>query len=96
LPGALLMLGASVMLFGSPLPAWAQNGLNCGAAASVGLLLASCVQMSEAARNARLWLLFAAAAFVGGTIFEINLGLLIVGLGTMSLMLNRGRRLVGN
>ena len=92
LPGALLMLAASVLLFGTPLPGWAQHALNGGAAAALGLLLASSLQMADAARKARLWFLFAVAAFVGSAVWQLNFGLLLVGLGAASVLANRGQK----
>ena len=92
LPGAGLMLGASAMLFDRPLPAWAVEGMNGGAAASLGLLLASSLQMAESARTARLWPLFAAAAFAGSVIFQFNFVLLLAGLGVLSVIVNRGNK----
>lgn len=91
-PGALLMLAASALLFGQALPAWAMNGLNGGAAASLGLLLASTLQMAGSARNARLWPVFAAAAFAGSAVLQMNFMLLLLSLSAASILANRSRK----
>jgi len=94
LPGALMMLAATILLFGTPLPGWALNGMNGGAAAALGLLLASSLQMAGPARKARLWLPFATAAFLGSTIFQVNFVVLLLGLGAVSVLANRGQKVV--
>jgi chromate transporter len=91
LPGALLMMAASILLFGAPLPIWALNGMNGAAAAALGLLLASSLQMASSARQARLWLPFTVAAFVG-TALQVNFVVLLVGLGAASVVANRGQK----
>ena len=94
LPGALLMLAASVLLFGQALPAWAMQALDGGAAAALGLLLASSLQMAQSARKARLWLPFAMAAFLGSAILQLNFVGLLASLGAASVFANRGQKVV--
>ena len=89
-----MMLAASVVLFATPLPAWAMSGLNGGAAAALGLLLASSIQMTQGARKARLWLPFAAVAFAGSAMLQLNFVLALVGLGAASVAVNHSWKVV--
>lgn len=89
-PGAVVMLVASVFLFGHTWPLWLSAALAGASAAVLGLLLANVAQMMPAARKSRCWLLIALASFLGSAVLQANVIVVLLICGGASVWLNRG------
>ncbi len=93
LPGALMVFVLSAVMFSMQFPTWVYGGLAGGAAAALGVLLLTGVQMAESARKARFWYVTLGAAFLASAVFDLSFPLVLLTLGTLSLLANlpRGR-----
>jgi chromate transporter len=92
LPGTLLILLASHFLFGSEQPAWLTGSLRGLYLAALALIISSCVRMRSSVRGARFGATLAGLAFLAGGLLGLDLLLVVLVLGSLSLLLNRPER----
>ena len=88
-PGFVCALILSFLMFGLPRPAWANGAVYTLSASAFGLFIFTSLKALPTSRKARLGPLLTAVAFVAHGLLAINLLLVLLGVGAVSLLLNR-------
>jgi chromate transport protein ChrA len=89
LPGVLIAIVLSFLIFGFERPAWANGAIHGLSAGALALFFVNSMRTLPSSRKARLGPLAVVAAFLAHAIFEVDLLLVLAGCGAVSLLLNR-------
>jgi chromate transporter len=89
LPGTVLILLASAFLFGAERAAWLNGGLRGIYLAALALIVTTCLRMLPSIRGARFGVVLAGLAFVASGPLGLELLVVLLVLGLLSLALNR-------
>jgi chromate transporter len=89
LPGVVVALLLSMLIFGGPRPAWANGAIAALSASAFGLFFYVSARNLPASRKTRLGPLFVALAFVAHALLHVDLFVVLLGVGAASLLVNR-------
>ncbi len=92
LPGAIIMFVAGALYREHGDKAWATAALKGVAAASVGLILSTVVQLSEKSLNGRFDFLFVAATVIAVNAFHVSVPVALIGLGALAILWHRPKK----
>jgi len=92
LPGAVLGLVLSVMLLNGERPAWVNSALRGFSCAALGLIIANSLRTAGSIGKARFGPLLVGVTIVAHGLIGIDLLTVFLGVGGVSLLLNRPRR----
>jgi chromate transport protein ChrA len=92
LPGVLIALALSVIVYTASLPVWATGAIQGISASSLGLFCLICLRNMPETRKVRLGPLVAIAAFVSQGLLQMDLLVVMACLGAVSILCNRPRR----
>jgi chromate transport protein ChrA len=88
-PGILIALVLSILLFGGPRPAWVNGAIYALSACAFGLFMYTSVRTLPDSRKTRLGPVIVVLAFVLHGLLAVDLFVVLLGLGAVSLLLNR-------
>lgn len=88
LPGVLVTLVLSVLVFGTARPPWVMGAMEGLGAGALALLVVNVIQMIPSARGVRLGALVAFGAFMANGVLGIDLLAVLVSLSLLSLFCN--------
>ena len=91
LPGMLVTLALSALVFGATRPPWVEGAMQGLAAAALALLVVNVIQMAPSARGVRLGAPVAILAFAASGLLGLGLLTVLVSLSLVSLAFNRPR-----
>ncbi|RBP16805.1 chromate transporter [Roseiarcus fermentans] len=92
LPGAIIMFVVGVLYREHGAYAWTTAALKGVAAASVGLVLATVVQLSEKSLDGRFDFVFVAVTVVAVEHFHVSVPVALIGVGAAAILWHRPRR----
>jgi chromate transporter len=96
MPGAVFMLVAGTVYRMQGEIWWSEAMLRGGAAAAVGLVLATIVQLGRSSLRSKSDLVFAILPVVGVHVFHLPVPIVLLGVGALSICWYRPRREVGS
>jgi chromate transporter len=91
LPGLLVALILSVLVFGVSRPPWANGAISALSASAFGLFIYVSIRNLPASRKSQFDPAFVVVAFVGHALLRLDLPVVLLGVGAVSLFMNRPR-----
>jgi len=92
LPGAVIMIVAGALYLEHGGSAWSTAALKGVAAASVGLVLSTVVQLSEKSLEGRFDFVFVAATVVAVNAFHVSVPVALIAIGAAAILWHRPRK----